>query len=171
MRSARGRFTELVTAYADDLYRFGYWLCGNRAEADDLVQDTLARAWRALDQLRDERAAKSWLFTTLRREHSRHCSRARLRTVALDPDSISDESRSFDDTAEAHALRRALANLAAEYREPLVLQIVGGFSGEEIGAMLGLTVGAVNVRLHRARRQLRAALADREPVQSEDLRT
>jgi len=169
MRDARSRFTDLVTSYCDDLYRFGYWLSGDRAEADDLVQETLARAWRALGQLRDERATKSWLFTTLRREHLRHLARRRLRTVPLDPDSITDERRGFDDTAEALAVRRALANLAPEYREPLVLQIVGGFSGEEIGAMLGLTVGAVNVRLCRARRQLRGALSD-EPA-SEDLRT
>src|SRR5262245_44880061 len=136
MRDARTRFNELVTSYAEDLYRFGYWLSGDHAEADDLVQDTLTRAWRALGQLRDERATKSWLFTTLRREHLRSRARKRLRTIPLDPDSIRDERRSFDDSTEAIALRRALAELAPEYREPLVLQIIGGFSGEEIGAML-----------------------------------
>ena len=168
MRDARSRFTALVTSYSEDLYRFGYWLAGDRADADDLVQETLARAWRALAQLRDEGATKSWLFTTMRREHLRQLARRRIRTVPLDPDAVSDERRHFDDTTEAHALRHALAKLAPEYREPLVLQIVGGFSGKEIGGMLGLSVGAVNVRLCRARRQLREALSEPAP---EDLRT
>ena len=70
--SAReARFGRLADAYGIDLYRFAMWLCGNDALAKDLVQETYLRAWKALDKLQDEAAAKSWLMTILRREYAR----------------------------------------------------------------------------------------------------
>ena len=71
------RFNGLITSYMDDLYRYAYWLSGNRAVADDLVQDTLVRAWKALDKLQDEKAVKGWLLTILRRENARRFERKR----------------------------------------------------------------------------------------------
>jgi RNA polymerase sigma-70 factor (ECF subfamily) len=65
------RFAALVLACSADLYHFAYWLIRNRPEAEDLVQETFARAWRSIRQLRGEMAAKEWLFTTLRREYAR----------------------------------------------------------------------------------------------------
>lgn len=162
MLDARTRFTSLVRAHSADLLRYAYWLCGNRTAAEDLVQETFMRAWHAFGQIRDENAAKSWLFTTLRREHARGYSRPKIHAVPLADVEIEDTNRNLDDSTEAHVLRVALAGLAQEYREPLVLQVVGGFKGEEIATMLGLSVGAVNVRLCRARQQLRAILSGAE---------
>lgn len=65
------RFDALARKYADDLFRFGVWLCGDPTLANDLVQETFMRAWRALDSLKDGKAAKSWLITILRREYAR----------------------------------------------------------------------------------------------------
>ena len=65
------RFNELAEAYSTDLYRYAMWICGNDALAKDLVQETFLRAWRALDNLKDVAAAKSWLITILRREYAR----------------------------------------------------------------------------------------------------
>ena len=67
----QARFSALAEAYGTDLYRYAMWICGNDALAKDLVQETYLRAWRALDKLNDERAAKSWLITILRREYAR----------------------------------------------------------------------------------------------------
>ena len=67
----KARFDRLARAYGADLYRFAMWLCGNDALAKDLVQETHLRAWKALDKLKDEAAAKSWLITILRREYAR----------------------------------------------------------------------------------------------------
>jgi RNA polymerase sigma-70 factor (ECF subfamily) len=165
------RFKAMVEAHAADLYRYACWLSGHRAEAEDLVQETLARAWRALDQLRAEGAAKSWLFTTLRREHARQFERVRPLRAEVVLDEIADPRRSFDDGAEAHALRLALAGLGAEYRDPLMLQVLGGFSGDEIATMLNLSVSAVNVRLHRARQRLRSTLDGIDGVEREVARS
>lgn len=158
MEYEQTRFTALVHAYSTDLYRFAYWLSHNRPEAEDLVQETFARAWRSIHQLRDEKAAKGWLFTTLRREHARQFERLRPVYEDTDLDNVADPRHDFDDRIEAHALRIALTQLPVDYREPLLLQVLGGFSGEEIATMLGLTANAVAVRLFRARQVLRRQL-------------
>ena len=66
--------------------------------------------------------------------------------------------RGYDTSTEAFALRRALARLGAEYRDPLLLQVIGGFSCREIGAMLELKTNTVLTRLFRARKLLREQL-------------
>ena len=151
------QFEALVGAHADSLYRFAYWLCRDRARAEDLVQDTFLRAWRGLAGLRDPAAVKSWLYTILRREYARHCERYQPALVALDPD---DTAAPTPDDVECWQLRRALQQLDAEYREPLLLQVLGGFSGEEIARMMNLSPAAVMTRLFRARQQLRHALSE-----------
>ncbi len=162
MWDRQSRFTALVNALSGDLYRYAYWLSGQRTEAEDLVQETFARAWRSLDQLRNDAAAKAWLFTTLKREHARQFERAQPVFESADLDDIPDHRRDFDDRPEAQALRVALARLPREYREPLVLQVLGGFSGAEIAAMLGVTSNTVMVRLFRARQKLRQQLCDED---------
>lgn len=158
-------FTRLVREYSADLYRYAYWLCRKPSLAEDLVQETFARAWRSLDSLRDGGAARAWLATTLRREHARIYERQRPEGNEDGLDFVASHHVEVDNRPEAWALRRALQQLAEEYREPLVLQVIGGFSCEEIGAMLGLTPQAVMTRVFRARRQLRAALGDDHPAQ------
>jgi RNA polymerase sigma-70 factor (ECF subfamily) len=157
--SRKTRFEALVEGYSSDLYRYAFWLCRSREQAEDLVQETYTRVWRSLDNLRDPQAAKSWLFTILRREHARQFERYQPELAELDPNEVGARGdQGYDHSTEAFALRRALDALAQEYREPLVLQVLGGFSCEEIAAQMGLSRGAVMTRLFRARRQLRAML-------------
>lgn len=150
----RPNFESLVRAYSAELYRYAYWLCRERFTAEDLVQETFARAWNAWESLRDERAAKSWLYTILRNEHARLYERKRIDV---------DDAREIDtlpDPAGASAfesleLGEALKMLPPAYREPLLLQTLGGFSCAEIAQMMNTTEGAVMTRLTRARLALR----------------
>lgn len=158
MWNKQARFTALVDALSADLYRYAFWLCRSPEQAEDLVQETFARAWRAKDELRDERAARAWLLVTLRREHARLYERQRPQASETDPDTLPEARRDFDASTEAWALRRELKRLSPDYCEPLVLQVIGGYSSEEIAGMLGLTPAAVTTRLFRARQQLRQAL-------------
>ena len=154
MADKNARYEALVTAYSGDLYRYARWLCRNPAMAEDLVQETFLRAWKSLASLRDDGAAKSWLKTILRREHARQYERYRP-DFADDYDLDSVPGASTDE-AEVLNMRHALDMLAEDYREPLVLQVVGGYSCQEIADIMGLSAGAVMTRVFRARRQLRS---------------
>ena len=147
-------FESLVRAYSAELYRYGYWLCRDRFVAEDLVQETFARAWSARASLRDDRSVRAWLYTILRNEHARLYERKRLDVEdGQDVDAIEDE-RLSSVSAELE-MRQALHALPESYREPLLLQVIGGFSCEEIATMMSLTPGAVMTRLTRARQVLR----------------
>ncbi|MFT5758503.1 MAG: RNA polymerase sigma-70 factor (ECF subfamily) [Alteromonadaceae bacterium] len=158
------RYEALVKGLHGDLYRYAYWLCHDKHVAEDLVQETFLRAWRALDSLKDEKAAKSWLITILRRENARRFERKRFDMSEYEEAEITDNlSTSTEQEIENHWLREKIAQLPEEYREPLVLQVLGGFSGEEIANLLSLNKNTVMTRLFRARNQLKDAL-DEEPL-------
>ena len=141
----------IVRAYSADLFRFAYWLCRNRWQAEDLVQETFAAAWRARDGLREESAAKAWLFSILRNEHARIYQRKRVEIADTEIDDIPATSFSGQERVE---LVDALNTLPEHFREPLLLQILGGFSGREIAETLGISEQNVMTRLTRARQAL-----------------
>jgi RNA polymerase sigma-70 factor (ECF subfamily) len=159
LKKRRHRFETVVNTYAKDAFRYAYWLCKDRDTAEDIVQESFTRAWKSLDQLTDDGAAKSWLFTILRRENARRFERYKPQMEALEPNEIVSKGN-YDTSIEAFVLRQALAQLNQEYREPLVLQVIGGYSMEEIAQQLGLSKGAVMTRVLRARQKLRVALGE-----------
>ena len=149
------RFDRLVGEHRADLFRYAYWLSGDAALAEDVVQDAMLRAWRSLDSLRDDAAAKPWLLTIVRRENARFFERKRHETVDIDElvGAPTLQLATEDDTDRGDMLR-AINGLEPDYREPLVLQVLFGHSTKEIAEMMGLTNGAVLTRLHRARKKL-----------------
>lgn len=155
-RDKRARFEQLSRALRSDLYRYAFWLSRDAELAEDIVQEALLRGWRSLDSLKDEGAAKQWLLTILRREHARVYERKRLETTDID-DLLPAEQRMLatTDDPEIADLRRAILRLDDGYREPLVLQVLMGYSTEDIGNLMGLNTGAVLTRLFRARKKLR----------------
>lgn len=159
MKSKQKRYEALVHAFHADIYRYAFWLIQDRTIAEDIVQETFLRAWRSLDSLKDNQAAKSWLITILRRENARRFERKQLDVIDIDDVSISDDSTLADEDVSHRELQRLLAGLADEYREPLVLQLIFGFSGEEIAEQLNLNKNTVMTRLFRARNQLRTILS------------
>lgn len=155
-KSRRQRYEALVDAYYQDVYRYGFWLCKNQALAQDLVQETFLRAWRSLDSLQSDKAAKAWLFTILRRENARLYERYRPELVDVDDVSIAEVDREEpDQRMDRNLLYAAINRLEPEYRDPLLLQVIGGFSGKEIAQMLDLNSNTVMTRLFRARSKLR----------------
>jgi RNA polymerase sigma-70 factor, ECF subfamily len=158
--SARHRFETLCAEFRPDVYRFAFWLARNRAVAEDVVQETFMRAWRAIDSLADAGAARPWLLTIARREHARLYERKRLETVDIDDPAVQDDASLAAPGDEDHSdVRAALLALEDDYREPLVLQVLMGYTTDEIAAHLGIKPGAVLTRLYRARQKLRETLA------------
>ena len=166
MDDRQRQFEALVGAYAADLHRYAYWLCRQRELAEDLVQETFMRAWKSLDSLQDYTAAKSWLITILRREMARHFERRQLDLISLDDDVVEQIAAESVDPSEITLLRQAMADLPLEYREPLLLQVIGGYSCDEIATELGIKPGAVMTRLFRARQKLRASFEVEHTIES-----
>jgi RNA polymerase sigma-70 factor (ECF subfamily) len=129
----RARFDRVV------LYRYAAWLCRDPGIAEEVVQEALLRAWKSLDALREDSAAKSWLLTIVRRENARYFERKRLETVDIDSLTPS-QSAMLADTEDPNL---------AEMREALYRL------EEEIAELIGIKPGAVLTRLHRARIKLK----------------
>ena len=157
----QARFNELVGVYSTDLYRYAMWICGNDALAKDLVQETFLRAWKALDRLKDPGAAKSWLITILRREYARTFERKVPKFTELEKVEVSEETElQPEDQLDIALLRRGINRLAPKYREPLLLQVVMGYSCDEIANELDISKSAVMTQLFRARQQLMERIQD-----------
>lgn len=153
--SKHQRYEKLVSDLYQDVYRYGFWLCKSQALAEDLVQETFLRAWRSLDSLQNDQAAKAWLFTILRREHARLYERYRPELVDIDEQVvIENENAEPESKMERKWLLDAINALEKDYREPLLLQVIGGFSGKEIASILDLNDNTVMTRLFRARSKI-----------------
>ena len=153
------RFAALIEPLRPDLLRFAFWLARDRALAEDVVQEAMLRAWKSLESLGEDSRARPWMLTIVRREFARTWERKRLEVADVDAlvAAEADVLASDEDAAVAE-LREALFRLEDDYREPLVLQVMLGYTTDEIATQMGLTQGAVLTRLFRARQRLRKAL-------------
>jgi len=159
MMGKKRKYALLIEAHSQDLYKYALWLCKDKNMAEDVMQEAFLRAWKSLDSLREAKAAKGWLFTIFRREHARQFERKQFQYKDVESmDTIEDAHMGYDDRPEAFALRNALKRLPAEYREPLEMQVLGGFSCDEIASILDISSSAVMTRLFRARKKMRQIL-------------
>jgi RNA polymerase sigma-70 factor, ECF subfamily len=152
----RQRFDQVVTVLYRDMYRYAAWLCRDPGIAEEVVQEALLRAWKSLDALREDSAAKQWLLTIVRRENARYFERKRLETVDIDDLTHAQAAMIAEtDDSDLDDMREAIYKLDDDYREPLVLQVLLGHSTREIAELIGINPGAVLTRLHRARIKLK----------------
>jgi RNA polymerase sigma-70 factor (ECF subfamily) len=159
----RQRFEQLVQSHSTEMFRYALWLCGNREVAEDLVQEAFTRAWNNLHQLREPGKEKAWLMTIVRNENARRFQR-------VQPDLVDIEEHAWSMSADTHLepeqqmerriLREAMLELEEEYREPLIMQVIHGFSCREIAEALELTENAVMTRLFRAKQKVKTALTE-----------
>src|ERR1700722_5385779 len=165
----RARFQALCQSLRPDLLRFAFWLSRDHALAEDVVQETMLRAWKAQDSPEDEAAAKPWFLTIIRREFARSFERKRFVTVDVDELVAREEPMlAAAEEQELAELRAAVFKLPDEYREPLVLQVLMGFSTAEIARELDLSGAAVLTRLFRARKQLRVLCGEDTSLDPEE---
>ncbi|NBC49621.1 MAG: sigma-70 family RNA polymerase sigma factor [Gammaproteobacteria bacterium] len=144
------------------VFKYACRLCGDKQIAEDLVQDSLLRAWRSFARLQNPAAALGWMKTIVRRENARRFERIQPRESAMPTEELpAQAAQDYDTSTEAFVLRRAIRALPTEYREPLILQVLHGYSQQEIAARLGLSAAGAGTRLFRARQRLREALGER----------
>ena len=140
------------------LRRYARALVGERAAADDLVQDTLERAWSKLHLYRHGTDLRAWLFTVMHNVHVNQVRAARP-TAALEDGMPELAQRAVQgDTLLVRDLERAIAALPAAQREVLLLVALEDLSYDETARVLGIPIGTVMSRLSRAREKLRALM-------------
>lgn len=122
------------------------------SEAEDMVQEVFLEGWQKLEQLRDAESFGAWICAIARRR-AIDLVRRTARSEPL-PEDLVIAARAEPDLDAKLALE-AIHSLAEAYREPLLLRLLGGLSGEEIAEVTGLTPGSVRVNLHRGFRLLR----------------
>lgn len=141
------------------LRRYARALLGERAAADDLVQDTLERAWSRLSQWRPGSDLRAWLFGIMHNLRVDQLRRPGLNTLALDEEAGEVPLRATQsDQLELRDLDTALARLPEEQRVVLLLVALEEMRYEDIAATLGIPVGTVMSRLSRGRERLRQIL-------------
>jgi len=140
------------------LRRYARALVGDRAAADDLVQDTLERAWSKLHLFRYGTDLRAWLFTVMHNVHVNQVRSARP-TDALDEEMPELAQRAAQgDALIVRDLDRAIAALPAPQREVLLLVALEDLSYEQAATVLGIPIGTVMSRLARAREKLRTLM-------------
>lgn len=147
-----------LVALIPRLRRYARALVGERAAADDLVQDTLERAWSKLHLYRRGTDLRAWLFTVMHNVHVNQARAARP-TAALDDEMPELAQRAVQgDALLVRDLERALAALPAAQREVLLLVALEDLSYDETARVLGIPIGTVMSRLARAREKVRVSM-------------
>ena len=171
MGERRGRFEAQVLPHLDAAYRYARWLCGSCADADDVVQEAVLRAFRGFEGLKGD--AKPWLLTIVRNCHATAArQRQRRGFVPLAKEQDLEEGSALIATTpgpeaiaiaqdEGRRLERLLAALPEPHREVLVLREIEDMDYRQIAAVTNVPVGTVMSRLARARAALKAQWAAR----------
>jgi RNA polymerase sigma-70 factor (ECF subfamily) len=168
-------FEELAMPLFDSLYNFAHWLTQSREDAEDLVQETFAKALKGFGTFQPGTNFRAWMFRILRNTFL--TSRSGLAATAtklplneeedemvLTPSPRTPESLLLE-KLQAETLQNAIAGLPVEYREVLLLADVEEMSYQEIADAVGIPMGTVMSRLSRARRAVRAQLQGGERKQ------
>jgi RNA polymerase sigma-70 factor (ECF subfamily) len=147
-------FERIVMPEAPRLLRFALRLTRDTPSAEDLVQETLLKAWRSFHQFRDGTSARAWLYRILLNSFYGDARKAPPAAVPLE-----DQGRASSAMIERLELNQALDMLPLEHRTVLLLGIVEGFTCREVSEILSVPIGTVMSRLSRARKSLREKLA------------
>jgi RNA polymerase sigma-70 factor (ECF subfamily) len=148
-------FQALYQKYAQDLFRFALYLTGNRAEAEDIVSETFVRAWTAPGQIQQP-TVKAYLLVIARNCYRQGLRRGgRLSSLEQDfPDPRQVPHASTEQRAELASVMEDLQRLPEVDRSALLMSAVEEMPYEQIAVTLGLSLGAVKTKIHRARLKL-----------------
>ncbi|HEV8354124.1 MAG TPA: sigma-70 family RNA polymerase sigma factor [bacterium] len=174
----RDRFAALISEHLDGLFRTALRLTRNRANAEDLLQETFLRAWRSFHTFQPGTNARAWLYRILMNAHIDAYRRTTREPEVVDQDDV-DEFYLYSKVQESDEFKRAgnpedvllsqlmdadvvgaLEALPQTFRAVVVLADIEGFSYKEIAEILDIPIGTVMSRLHRGRRQLQVKLWD-----------
>ena len=165
MNTASASLKNALLGLIPNLRAFAVSLCGDIERADDLVQETLLKAWNHLDSFEEGTNLRAWLFTILRNTYFSECRRRRREVEDRDGTKAADLSVHPEQPGhlDMQDFRRALDVLPLDQREALVLVGAAGFSYEEAAKISGCAVGTIKSRVNRARSKLTDLLSVNAP--------
>lgn len=170
----RAAVDELLARYEPTIYRFGLRMCGDNETAREVLQETMLAAFRNLSGFRGQAALSTWLYQIARSFCIKQRERVTPRAVhddVADLTDLADQNAPPDVQLDAHRVGKmladAIAGLPPEQREVIVLRDVEGLSAAEAAEIVGVDVGALKSRLHRARMALRKRMAGAVEASSE----
>lgn len=150
----------VVTEQIPRLRRYARALTGDRTSADDLVQDTLERAWGKLHMWRRGSDMRAWMFSIMHNTFINHIRKNHLDTVTLSDEALEMPTRATqEDALHMRDLTSAIGKLPVEYREVVLLIGLEQMAYEEVAKVLGIPLGTVMSRLSRGRERLRVLMA------------
>jgi RNA polymerase sigma-70 factor (ECF subfamily) len=165
-RVSAATFEELALPLFEQLCNFAHWLAQDASEAEDLVQETYAKALRAFSGFQLGTNFRAWMFRILRNTFL--TSRTGLKSTSVSDDEVETIASTAPnpetvllERADREMVRQALTELPVPFREILLLCEVEEMSYEEIAQVLAIPVGTVMSRLYRARKALRSLMVEK----------
>jgi RNA polymerase sigma-70 factor (ECF subfamily) len=146
-------FEEIHTKYADDVYRFAYWLCGNRADAEEIAAETFLRLWTCRENIQ-AKTVKQFLLTIAKNLHVSRERKSRRSEPILVESPLDGQPRASQVVELRDEVRHAMElvmRLPLGEREAFLLRVQQELSYDEIANCLGISTSAVKLRIHRAR--------------------
>jgi RNA polymerase sigma-70 factor (ECF subfamily) len=158
-------FHDLYASYAQDVYRFSYWLTGDPVEAEDITSETFIRAWTRFGSIRTE-TLKAYLLKIARNTYLEQLRKQRRQTTLPDawPDPLPGPEQLAEDHAELEMVQRILQNLPEIDRAAFILRVQQNLPYREIARVLGLSEVAARVKVHRVRQKLLRARASEQAL-------
>lgn len=156
-------FNELYDLYANEVYKFAYWLSGDRFEAEDITSETFVCVWIRFNSIRTE-TLKAYLFTIARNIYLKKLRKGKKQVALNDafPDGIPEPEKLVDSRLELQRVRSVLLKLSETDRAAFILRVQHELSYAEISRVLGISLSAAKVKVHRVRKKLLAARFDKE---------
>ena len=156
-------FLDLYESYATDVYRFALWMAGDSQEAEDITSETFVRAWVRIHTIRTE-TLKAYLFTIARNfyleQHRKGKRQVALNDIYPDPAPLPDKV--VESRLDILRVQRFLQTLPEIDRAAFVLRVQHQLPYAEIARILGLSLAAAKVKIHRVRKKLLASFVEQE---------
>ncbi len=183
-KAKRAVFEEAAWIHMDAMFNLAMKMTRNRAEAEDLVQETFLRAYRFFDQYEEGTNCKAWLFRILRNNFINRYRQQRRKPETEDLSKLEysydrmdpslrnrlweNPDRAFQNRALREEIDKALDQIPQEYRMVVVLSAMEGLTYREIASVMGCPLGTVMSRLHRARKLMQIHLSRHGPPERQE---
>ena len=156
-------FQDLYESYGDEVYRFAFWLAGNRLEAEDITSETFIRAWTHSSKIRTE-TLKAYLFTISRNIYLQHQRKKRRQVVLEDihPDPAPGPDKKTESQLKLQKVQSVLQSLTEIDHTAFFLRVHQELPYAEVARILELSVTATKVKVYRVRKKLIATSIDKE---------